>query len=317
MRIHAVVLGVLTILGLCGCGGGIRLSKTPQPSQSGQPDTTIKATICPTLSTEGTSATYVVTRVFVVNLTTAFAGGTVQPDADADGIADSQEAALGFDPLNRRTNGILDSACERLGGINFCTRPSSCTGAMLAPGVTDCDMGNFQSSEANGVRGLDSDLDGVPDFLELVRGLNPVSNDVSGNYDGDSRDNLVELLAGTDILNPDIIPERQQVQFDRRDSAELCGAGQRRVEIEIQNFPLVKIPEFLDDEPYFDGSKPFDLSHDENENVVAIYYVSEPVLSTRLHSELYAAVVKVNSAGIPDKVSLTDTDFLYVGETQK
>jgi hypothetical protein len=60
------------------------------------------------------------------------------------------------------------------------------------------DTGGFGSALTR-----DADADGLPDWWEILRGLDPNHNDALADPDGDGRTNLQEYNAGTDPRSPD------------------------------------------------------------------------------------------------------------------
>jgi hypothetical protein len=59
---------------------------------------------------------------------------------------------------------------------------------------------------------LDSDADGVPDYVEIDVGLDPVASGDDG--DGDGFSDLIELLAGSDPADPGSVPPSREVDSD-------------------------------------------------------------------------------------------------------
>lgn len=60
--------------------------------------------------------------------------------------------------------------------------------------------------------GLDSDKDGVPDYVEIDAGLDPVNSGDDG--DGDGFNDLLELLAGTDPADDTSMPPSRELDSD-------------------------------------------------------------------------------------------------------
>jgi hypothetical protein len=118
-----------------------------------------------------------------------------QQDSDNDGVPDSLEAALGYDPLSPDSdgNGICDGDEDRDGdGL---------------PNKWEVLLGYnplVQDSDGNGVRDdlEDWDRDGLNNRDELLAGTNPRSPDT----DGDGWTDEAELTAQSDPLNPDSRP---------------------------------------------------------------------------------------------------------------
>lgn len=123
-----------------------------------------------------------------------------QEDADADGVPDVVEPALGLDPSNPDTDGdgILDGQ-EDFDGDRLMTSWELVFG--YDPRLRDSD-GNGVNDEDE-----DPDADGVRNRIEAERRLNPGNAD----SDADGWDDNGELVEGTDPLSADSTPRLQVV----------------------------------------------------------------------------------------------------------
>jgi hypothetical protein len=118
-------------------------------------------------------------------------------DMDGDGIADSVEAAFGFDPENPDTdgNGISDGD-EDLDGDGLSNRIE--LALELDPRERDSDLNGIPDGEE------DSDRDSLINTEELVIITNPVLSD----SDGDGWNDENEITVGSDPLDPNSLPNQ-------------------------------------------------------------------------------------------------------------
>lgn len=268
----------------------------------------------------GPYANYTVDSFYVVNLNIGFKEDKLVLDSDADGLSDGDESALGFDPLKRRSSGgILDSLCSSLTGTNSCEviRPGGCTETPNMLGLTDCDYRslNLHSLYSHPQQGLDSDKDGIPDLVEILRGTNPNIRDETDDTDRDQILNSNEILRGT---NP-IYSDRNASVLTRvlasisKTSSTSCAGGEVW-KINIDQIPFVRIPEFVDTT---DSSNPvgaLSLSHAKNENVILIYLKLRPQVGQSGNPMILFKALKIN-ADIPEFV-LDVNQFVKAGEVE-
>jgi alpha-tubulin suppressor-like RCC1 family protein len=112
-------------------------------------------------------------------------------DADSDGLPDDIET-MGCTEMNNPdsdNDGILD-------------------------GTEDANHNGIQDTGESNPCNPDSDDDGMPDGWEMANGLNPLTNDASGDRDGDGFSNLREYIAAT---NPDDIDEKPYFEQETED----------------------------------------------------------------------------------------------------
>jgi hypothetical protein len=146
---------------------------------------------------------------FAVNLTTLNQGDKQKADSDMDGIPDDEEVALGYDPLNPRSavSGVLDGICQKLGGISQCQQLRSqlqCDPTVYSNYLTDCDIKILKlDATQNPTAGLDTDGDGLLDFIEVIKGTNPNLKDALLDPDGDGMTNQQEIIQGSDPFTAD------------------------------------------------------------------------------------------------------------------
>lgn len=129
------------------------------------------------------------------------------PDTDGDGLADDEEEALGTDPGRKDSDGDgVTDRIETLTGLDPLNRepPSICAG--IAPvadrdldGLTDCDEELLGTDPTL----VDSDGDGMPDFLEVHLGTDYLEADAQRDSDGDGIPNGDEIVAHSDPRSTD------------------------------------------------------------------------------------------------------------------
>ncbi len=128
-------------------------------------------------------------------------------DSDADGLPDDEEARIGTNPRDPDTDqdGISDFV-EVLTGLDPNTPdfPTACANLIAAADqdldrLSDCDEAII-GTEATLV---DTDGDGLPDFLELIAGTDYLNPDAELDYDNDGVPNGEEVRQRTDPRSTD------------------------------------------------------------------------------------------------------------------
>jgi hypothetical protein len=164
--------------------------------------------LCSFLSAE-LNVEYAPDSMMAVNLTTIKKGKNFLADSDMDGIPDIDEAGLGYDPANPRSqvSGVLDGICERLGGLAKCQQMRSqitCDPTLFYNYLTDCDVKILNLYNPTLLtQGLDTDGDTLLDFIEIVKGTDPSVGDAAGDPDSDGITNQFEIAQGTDPFTVD------------------------------------------------------------------------------------------------------------------
>lgn len=226
----------------------------------------------------------------MVPLTTVRKNGVLQPDSDMDGLTDDEEFKLGSDPKNPRSivPGVLDGICQKLGGSIPCAEKRqqvNCNPSLqnLAY-LTDCD---FKVSDLNlvgtpGDWGVDTDHDGLLDYLEIIKGLNPSKSDTLLDPDGDGISNKEEIMRGTDPFTPDSelsVSILNQIMngFDYDPSNSDCPLGAYSVGLSrMQVTPVLETP-----------------LHAANEHLVLIQVRYLPINSLEVKREYYGSIIPV------------------------
>jgi hypothetical protein len=254
--------------------------------------------------------------VSALNLTTTRYQGQLVADSDMDGVPDVREEELGWDPSNPRSlniGGVLDGICQRLGGEQNCrTKRNSiqCDSRVRSGvGITECDfkMLGLESLPAfNEIKSLlpneplkrlmavDSDRDGMIDFVEIVKGTDPATKDMNNDPDSDGVSNLNEMINGTDPFVSDAnIPKVKlndiQVSYTKeKDPEGLCQSGSWKISVnQLQTTFVAQLPEIA-------GSTDLTtsvLNHNSNEHVIMLLYRMNPLNSVVPIAEFYYSLV--------------------------
>ncbi|MBU2429050.1 MAG: hypothetical protein KKH99_00010, partial [Proteobacteria bacterium] len=138
----------------------------------------------------------------------------IDADADADGIMDMIEAVSCSDMLNKDSDndGIDDgdedankNGYRDMGETNPCSADSDSDG--LSDGVEDANQNGIVDQGETDPNNSDTDSDEMSDGYEIVKGLDPLSNDAFLDKDKDGYSNLREKNAMTAPDNEYSIPE--------------------------------------------------------------------------------------------------------------
>lgn len=271
----------------------------------------------------------------VVNLTAKMVGNKLMADSDMDGVPDDKEVALGYDPVNRRTYGLFDSICQAIGTASTCAQARaklSCTGRLNNLGLSDCDLlalGIVNSSNLP-IRqfGIDTDRDGIPDLIEIIRGTNPTRADADEDMDNDGMSNQAEIGWGTDPMrqsDPNDTENRMLVTEVKIDPKTVCATGSEAWQFDIQQMPVVPTLAYTSKDTPSDAASradeaTFDFSHAANENVVLVTYKLTPANVALARPQLWGAVLKVKVELSPDgryrptQNVLPPRSFFFLGE---
>lgn len=313
--IFAVAAFLLLIFYFQNCSN-VNITEPPIVAASKAPLGKLGARICPSLSNNGKNYNFKIRRAFVVNLTSLPLKDALAVDSDMDGISDIDEAKNGFDPVNRRTFGMLDLICLKTGGAGGCAPKAACLDKAISPGLTGCDLSNFKAANSLGrMTGLDTDNDDIPDLLESLRGTSIVRADSGDDYDVDQVANLDEILLGTDVNSKLTMNPVNLVNYDLDEISESCNTRQKVVNLKINSIRL--LPDTLaitDNRPLVIGTQRIDLSHKAGENVLAFIYISEPVSTTLVNKEMYMQILKVHPTESSGDMIINETDFVFLGE---
>ena len=156
---------------------------------------------------------------------------------------------------------------------------------------------------------IDSDQDGIPDFVEKIKGLNP--NRADANEDGVDLDGLInrrELQLGTD---PNFKGDEPVVSYSVKavNQTAGCGAGQTAYHYDIDRILLAPTQPFTD--PVNSG--PYSLSHALHENIIFVMAKLSPE-DVRKPSVFIGKFFKVNADNIV-ALDFQPPEFYIIGES--
>lgn len=188
------------------------------------------------------SIIYRTNKIFAVNTTVIKIGNKIKLDSDADGIPDDDEASFGGNPKNAHSlvPGVLDGVCKMIGSKALCQQARdqiSCNPNLVNKfGLTDCDV-KILHLEESAVRpelaGIDTDNDGIPDYIEIIKGLSPINSDSYLDFDLDGRTNLQEISMGLDPFTPDKESESVVLSHSHfEDQINQCTSGGWNLQID-------------------------------------------------------------------------------------
>jgi hypothetical protein len=154
------------------------------------------------------SSRLVLREIVVMNDNALLRGPVPEADSDGDGLTDAEEIKLGTDPLNGDTDGdgVGDGIEVRLAspGSEFdplvpaqfkeCLTLTDPTADHDLDGLTDCEEAVLRTDPYL----VDSDRDGIPDWVEVRLGGNPLVDDRLVDSDMDGIPNGEEVKRGLD-----------------------------------------------------------------------------------------------------------------------
>lgn len=262
-------------------------------------------------------ANYTVENFLIANLNMTPNRGVISEDSDADGIADVEEIALGFDPYKRRTNGkILDGLCLDLSGSSRCLEqvPVGCNTNSQIMGLNDCDIKTMRldSLYDHPTQGLDSDKDGIVDLLEILFGTLPNRHDSNDDPDHDGVVNGLEIQQGTNpsFSNTNIAPaDLIDYKVTKGEDSPDCNGEVWNVT--VNRLPLAGVKAYLDPLDRENSLSPL-LSHEDNENVIAVFVKLKPQTGYIGNNKIYFKDFKINRSVQEFKYYLKD--FKAAGE---
>lgn len=177
------------------------------------------------------------------------------PDNDADGIPDFVERDYNMDPMRRRTFGAtLDSVClNAYGGDKTICEASAGTTCSLNEhkmkyiGLSQCDvkaMAAVQNSVPNSrLTGWDSDLDGIPDFIEVLAGTNALVASEVDDPDSDGETTATEIGNFTNPNFAGIHDTESLIQTRLSTTSDPDCAGDAYL-VSLDSAPMTKLREY-------------------------------------------------------------------------
>lgn len=262
-------------------------------------------------------ANYTVENLLIANLNMTPTRGEIAEDSDADGLADIDEEAFGFDPLKRRTNGkILDSLCLDLSGSSRCLDkvPVGCSSSSNILGINDCDLKtmHLDSMYDHPTQGLDSDKDGIVDLLEIMFGTLPNRHDSKDDPDHDGIVNGLEIQQGTNptFSNSGLSPTDLIDYVVRKENAGSSCDGDLWT-VTVDRLPLAGVQAYADPLNQESSVSPA-LSHEDNENVIVVFLKLKPLAGYTGNNKILFKDFKINRSVQEFKYYLKD--FKAAGE---
>lgn len=173
-------------------------------------------------------------------------------------------------------------------------------------GIID-DVVPYSNQETILISNTDSDEDGIPDFIEKLKGLNPNSKDA--DKDGVDLDGIInrrELQLGTD---PSFTGDEPVIDYKIQPATHSdCGAGQPAYEFSIDKMHLVHTKEFTDTT----NNPPYSFSHGNSENIIVALAKLSPD-NTNKPSFFVAKFFILNASGLESR-DYKPQDFFVLGE---
>lgn len=265
---------------------------------------------------ENSMANYTLDTLLISNLNITPSKGAIVKDSDSDGIPDSEEEALGLNPLNRRSNGkLLDSLCLDLTGTADCLEEiPNCSATSQILGLNECDLKTMRLDSLYGhpTQGLDSDKDGIVDVIELLLGTMANADDRNDDPDHDGVMNWVEIQRGTNPIYANrSVDESQLLHYSttKVPTSDACAGELWKVSVE--SLPLAEVQAYQD--PLDNGNllSP-SLSHDYYENVITVFLKLKTQAGSAGNSKIYFKDFKINRSVQGFKYYLDD--FKAAGE---
>ncbi len=234
---------------------------------------------------------------FVTNLNMKSSRTGLSPDTDGDGLTDAEEILLGSDPYRRRSGGfVLDSICKDVDYGPQCANFNlQCDLTENAMGLNECDLLALQISKPTSLGGgLDSDKDGIPDYLEVRFHSFPNINDSLNDLDLDQVNTMSEIEQGTSVQeNNNLIQPNDKVQIIKTKQTSSDCSGEMWT-IEVKNLPTIVTGEFTDLPDNVIPSWGDRFSHASNENVIQTTLKIKSISGPTIPSRTYTAYKKVD-----------------------
>lgn len=223
---------------------------------------------------------YTMESFFVSNLNLKPSQYGLFKDSDGDGLTDAEEAIMGSDPLSRRSGGyVLDSICRDVDFGPSCENfKMTCDTTENSLGINECDTLALQISKpASMGGGIDSDNDGIPDFLELRIGSFPNLDDALNDLDLDQVNGMTEAELGTSVReNNKLILNRDKIQISKTRLTKSSCEGEAW-SVEVKNMPVILTEYFTDLVRNSLTSRGDRYSHKQNENVIQTFLKIKPI----------------------------------------
>ncbi len=218
---------------------------------------------------------YTVDSFYTANLNMVNRQNDMKLDSNSSGMSDSEKSQYGFKLSDRHSTGLLDIICFRLSGGSSCAQyiPAGCSNSTVnAFGLTDCDVKALQLSPLGQSQfGLDSDKDGIPDLIEILKGTNPAIDDALNDPDNDGVLNFQEIQSNTNPVyaNSNFSPQLFIQAGIQKISTTGAGANcSENWQMNVAQMPLFQIPAYAAPMSFVANPSQINFYHDLDENVI-------------------------------------------------
>ncbi len=254
---------------------------------------------------------------FISNLNVKSTSMGLESDIDGDGLSDREEAQLGFNPEKRRTSGkVLDSICSTIDyGVNCTNFTLDCNLSQNAFGLNECDILalNLNRNVQLGT-GIDSDKDGIPDYLEIRINSFPNLYDSYNDLDFDQLNTTVEAERGTSVRNSSITsPDQNYIKVVKTKMTSQDCAGEYW-KVDILNLPTMPIKKFTEESPGV-----VNLSHQLNENIIMTFLKIKPIGDLTAPTRIFSGIqkVKYDQSNVDTAFILDQKNLYFTGEVDQ
>lgn len=275
-----IILSLFAVVSFQNCG---KVAITPPTEQSSLNTKTGVGYVC-------VPANYTLETFFITNLNIKFTKTGSERDTDGDGLSDNEEALFGSNPLLRRTNGkVLDSICQDISyGVNCQNFNLSCDTTPNEVGINECDILalNLNQSIVSGV-GLDSDKDGIPDFLEVRINSFPNLYDAYNDLDFDLLNTIAEGERNTSVRQSNVnLDEAYTTKILKTKilNSTRCAGGEEW-KIDIQNLPVLAINSYLAANENAEQG----FSHGDNQNRILTFLKVKPTNNPSGNAKVFSS----------------------------
>lgn len=255
---------------------------------------------------------YELYQSYAVNVSSLMKKNIHYGDSDADGLSDEDELRSGFNPTNSHSGIFHDSLCARLGlNLAQCNEHNDnlvCDKQKVNFfGLTECDEQLSMKIFGKKMSDLDSDKDSIPDWLELIRSMNPLKVDTFDIPFNDGLFNFQKISKGIDVLsNVKIYPVNTESTIDVRLSENSASCEN---EVKRYDYQFHRIP-FSDNLSYVDSNPNLNLTHKENENIVLFFSYWKAIGGVSLPTKIYLQKIIVQK----NQPNYQIDNYRYLGE---
>lgn len=259
---------------------------------------------------------YTLDSFFITNLNAKASSAGLEPDTDGDGLSDNEEASYGFNPKERRSAGkVMDAICHDLDyGVSCSGFNLSCNLQQSVLGLNECDLLALNLNQTIQIgAGIDSDKDGIPDYLEIRINSFPNLNDAFNDLDFDQSNSIQEAEFGTSVRNSNnniLKINTMQISKTKLQSTAKCTGEYWK--IDILNLPTVAVEKFTD------TGTGQSFSHEMNENLVMTFLKIKPISNPTSNSKTFSGIqkVKYDYNNLMKSFTLDQSKLLFTGDVE-